>query len=128
MFRGDLYFLSNMYPHPIEHNGLVFSCVEAAFQASKCPGRESEFVGIDGFEAKRRGRKVKLRDDWEKRKVGFMLFWLRKKFADGGMKKRLVGVKGPLVEENDWGDRYWGVCGGVGENMLGRLLEQVRSE
>jgi predicted NAD-dependent protein-ADP-ribosyltransferase YbiA (DUF1768 family) len=27
-----------------------------------------------------------------------------------------------------WGDRFWGVCNGVGENMLGKLLMQVREE
>jgi predicted NAD-dependent protein-ADP-ribosyltransferase YbiA (DUF1768 family) len=38
-----------------------------------------------------------------------------------------------LVERTTWHDTYWGICtcpkhGGVGENMLGRLLVQVRSQ
>ena len=33
-----------------------------------------------------------------------------------------------LVEKNDWGDTFWGVCSGKGENYLGRLLMQVRKE
>lgn len=33
-----------------------------------------------------------------------------------------------LVEGNWWGDRFWGVCDGVGENRLGRCLMEVRKE
>jgi hypothetical protein len=33
-----------------------------------------------------------------------------------------------LIEENNWNDTFWGVCNGVGENNLGRLLMQVRGE
>jgi len=32
-----------------------------------------------------------------------------------------------LVEGNWWGDKYWGVCKGVGENKLGKILMKVRS-
>ena len=31
-----------------------------------------------------------------------------------------------LVEGNTWSDTTWGVCNGVGENKLGRLLMIVR--
>jgi len=33
-----------------------------------------------------------------------------------------------LVEGNTWDDRFWGVCEGVGENHLGRLLMKIRAE
>jgi predicted NAD-dependent protein-ADP-ribosyltransferase YbiA (DUF1768 family) len=33
-----------------------------------------------------------------------------------------------LIEGNHWGDRFWGVCDGVGENHLGQILEKVRTE
>lgn len=33
-----------------------------------------------------------------------------------------------LVEGNTWGDRYWGVVDGVGENRLGKLLMERRAE
>ena len=33
-----------------------------------------------------------------------------------------------LIEGNTWGDRVWGVCNGVGENRLGRILMKIRSE
>jgi predicted NAD-dependent protein-ADP-ribosyltransferase YbiA (DUF1768 family) len=31
-----------------------------------------------------------------------------------------------LIEGNWWGDTYWGVCNGVGENHLGKLLMKIR--
>ena len=34
----------------------------------------------------------------------------------------------PLVEQNTWGDRFWGLYHGVGENHLGRILMKVRAE
>lgn len=33
-----------------------------------------------------------------------------------------------LIEGNTWGDRIWGVCDGVGENRLGKILMRVRAE
>ena len=33
-----------------------------------------------------------------------------------------------LEETNDWGDTYWGVCNGVGENNLGKILMEIRRE
>jgi hypothetical protein len=31
-----------------------------------------------------------------------------------------------LIEENTWGDTFWGVCNGIGKNMLGIILMDVR--
>lgn len=33
-----------------------------------------------------------------------------------------------LIEGNHWGDTFWGVCNGVGQNNLGKLLMAIRSE
>jgi predicted NAD-dependent protein-ADP-ribosyltransferase YbiA (DUF1768 family) len=40
--------------------------------------------------------------------------------------KLLATGERPLVEGNHWGDRFWGVCDGQGENWLGRILVRVR--
>ncbi len=32
-----------------------------------------------------------------------------------------------LIEGNTWKDYFWGVCSGVGENHLGRILMEIRS-
>ena len=58
-----------------------------------------------------------------------MLKLLRLKFADPALAGRLLATGDTeLVEGNHWGDRYWGVSGGIGENHLGKLLMQVRLE
>ena len=33
-----------------------------------------------------------------------------------------------LIEGNYWGDTFWGVCNGKGENHLGKILMRVRKE
>jgi predicted NAD-dependent protein-ADP-ribosyltransferase YbiA (DUF1768 family) len=38
----------------------------------------------------------------------------------------LRGVEGEIVEENSWGDTFWGVSGGKGRNELGKLLMKIR--
>ena len=60
-FRGEYYFLSNFYSAPVTYNGMCFEKNEAAFQAAKCPERMTEFCRLNPSEAKRLGRRVKLR-------------------------------------------------------------------
>lgn len=68
-FRGEYYFLSNFYSAPVTYNGMCFENNEAAFQAAKCPERMTEFCRLNPSEAKRLGRRVKLRGDWEARQL-----------------------------------------------------------
>ena len=81
-------------------------------------------------EAKRLGRRVRLRSDWEQVKYDVMLDVVRAKFnqhPDLAQKLLATGDE-ELVEGNDWGDTYWGVCNGRGKNMLGKILMRVRAE
>ena len=79
--------------------------------------------------AKRLGRKVTLRPDWEQIKTYTMLLLLRIKFSDENLATKLLETgEQKLIEGNSWGDCFWGVCDGVGENHLGKLLMQVREE
>ena len=75
-------------------------------------------------EAKRLGRSLALRSGWDGMRVEVMRALLRVKFRPGSvLAGRLLATgAAELVEVNTWGDRWWGVCGGVGENRLGRLL------
>jgi len=127
-FRNQYYFLSNMYPHEIEVRGYRFTCVEAAFQAMKCKTTEEveQFIGLDGFQAKKLGRKVALRKDWNDIRDGVMFRCLEEKFKDKALLSALGDIEGLIAEDNDWGDTYWGVCRGQGKNVLGRMLMQIR--
>ena len=33
-----------------------------------------------------------------------------------------------IIEDNTWEDRFWGVCNGIGDNHLGKLIMQIREE
>jgi ribA/ribD-fused uncharacterized protein len=118
-----------MYPHTIHVNGIEYTCIEAAFQSFKLENREArrQFSRLNGFEAKKLGRRVQLRPDWNEIKVEVMYRLLKIKFK-GELGEKLKGISSPIVEENTWGDTFWGVCRGRGQNQLGILLEQVRDE
>jgi len=124
--EGNYFFLSNFYPCDIEYNGYHYGSVEAAFQAQKCPGREQEFVNLNPSQAKRLGRRVRLRSDWEHVKIRIMWELLCYKFSDRNLMGLLLQVNGPIVEDNTWGDRFWGKCKGEGKNYLGLMLEKIR--
>ena len=85
--------------------------------------------------AKRRGRSCTLRSDWEKVKDEVMLTGLRIKFSNPALRTQLIMTGDEeLVEGNWWHDNTWGSCscercvGIHGQNRLGKVLMQVRSE
>ena len=137
-FKGEYEFLSNFYSHNVTYAGLTFKNNEAAFQSAKVFDDEIKikFTTLNPSEAKRLGRRVKLRSDWENAKDDVMLNVLRAKFSDNTLAKFLLDTgDAELVEgTTGWHDNYWGTCecdkcaGIPGKNMLGKLLTQVRSE
>ncbi len=132
-FRNEYWFLSNMYPCSIWYEGAldgkyIFRSVETIFQMMKCDddNEKKGFELLNGFEAKKRGRRVKLRDDWNEIKLDVMRDILEVKFSIPDLKNKLMRVNDEIVEDNNWGDRYWGRCNGIGKNMLGKLLMEIR--
>ena len=131
-FRGEYSFLSNFYPSPIAYEGRIYPTNENFFQAMKTTDKaqRQQFSHISPALAKRAGRKLKLRGDWEpdlKKRV--MLYGLRQKFSNPELKEMLLNTGDEeLIEGNNWGDTYWGVCNGIGMNMLGKMLMLVRIE
>lgn len=126
-FRDEYYFLSNMFPCKITYNGFTYNNAEAAFQAQKDLTRMEEFTCLDGYSAKKLGKTVNLRPDWNNVKLTIMREILTIKFADKQLAAKLKSINTPIVEDNTWGDRYWGVCNGVGENHLGKILMDIQS-
>jgi ribA/ribD-fused uncharacterized protein len=139
-FAAEFRFLSNFYGVPPgtiflpdEPPVLSYPSVEHAFQAAKTlqpPVRQTIRSCATATEAKQLGRSVKLRADWESVRDAIMLHLLRHKFGARSALRAALKRTTPLtlIEGNTWGDTYWGVCDGVGENKLGKLLMQVRSE
>ena len=127
-FRGKYWFLSNFYPCEVGFGGLTFSCVESAFQAMKCANAEDrkQFVNLNGAEAKRLGRKIKMRKDWHSVRDDVMFALVSQKFEDPELMEQLQKMSIDIVENNTWNDTYWGVCNGKGQNKLGKILMQIR--
>jgi ribA/ribD-fused uncharacterized protein len=129
-FRDDFFFLSNFYLCDIIFNGLKFGSSEAAFQAQKCidPKDQLPFTTMTPGQAKKYGRKVELRKDWEEVKVGIMRDIVKAKFdQDPILKEKLIDTGDvQLIEGNKWHDYFWGVCNGKGKNTLGIILMDLR--
>lgn len=145
-FSNDKYrFLSNFwnFETPMVYGGntdrfetLYFKTSEAFYMAMKTKDynirKEISLCGT-GSEAKRVGRSLELRPDWEDIKFDVMLYALRYKFSEANptLRKKLLATGDSYLQEaNWWGDVIGGVCmkTGEGENNLGRLLMQVRDE
>ncbi|MCC9000273.1 MAG: NADAR family protein [Candidatus Contendobacter sp.] len=135
-FRGEHAFLSNFHPAEILFEGERYPTVEHAFQAAKtldAGQRETVRLAATPTLAKRLGRKVTLRRDWETVKVALMRDLLRLKFQQPALCERLLATgETRLIEGNRWNDRTWGCVWvktqWVGRNLLGQLLMQVRTE
>lgn len=131
-FRGDYYFLSNFYNAPVAYEGTTYKNSEAAFQAAKCADvkERGSFAQLSASDAKRAGRRVKLRQDWETVKYSVMYEIVLKKFEQNDyLRQRLLDTGYAFLEEgNTWGDTTWGTVNGVGNNVLGVILMRVREE
>lgn len=146
LFKDDKGFLSNFYPCFIVYEGVQYSSVEHAFQAAKAGiddkltyydlrgnaitklTREVIREAVTPGKAKRLGRKIVLRPGWEDMKLEVMESLVWHKFTyDWYLAERLLATgDAELIEGNWWGDTYWGVCQGKGENHLGKILMRVR--
>ena len=137
-FDGEYAFLSNFYPSPIRgDDGILYPTVEHFFQAMKTEDldyrKRIAWAATPG-QAKRMGRQLQLRPDWEAVKEDYMRIALVKKFSNPELKAALIATgDADLIEGNTWHDNHWGdcrcenCCDKEGLNWLGRLLMIVRN-
>ena len=130
-FRGDNYYLSNFYETPVTYEGITYQNNEAAFQAQKClnPKDRIQFAGMNATEAKKFGRSVSLRPDWERVKTGIMRAVVHAKFSQHPelAEKLMATGSAYLAEGNTWQDRVWGIDENRnGANLLGIILMEER--
>lgn len=140
-FTGRTAFLSNFHPWQSSWDGVVYPTAEHAFQAAKTRDKLEQaaiYSAATPGMAKRIGRKVTLREDWETFRLTAMEQIIRVKFSDLFDKRGiyLLSTNGhELVEGNYWHDQFWGsctcrriYCRQPGENHLGKILMKVRGE
>jgi len=129
-FRDEYWFLSNFYPTKT----WGYPSAEHAYQAAKTDSEveQKHFMTLaTGQQAKAYGKRVTLTPRWknEDYRLKVMRTVVYGKFAfNEELRKKLVATGDlPLVEENWWGDTFWGTCNGKGQNWLGRILMETRA-
>jgi len=157
-FRDRWRLFSNMFRAPVAWGDGVtaprlWACNELAYVLAKTLSAEQRAEGLAVFERAEAkdaemagmavrdwGKRLKLRDDWDRMKHGVMLALVRDKFArNRALGETLLATGQCRIEEgNTWGDVYWGIArraipgrgirAGDGENHLGKILMQVREE
>jgi len=137
-FREQYDFLSNFYQCDVLYEGITYPSAETAFQAAKCADTKErlKFKLLQPGEAKKLGKKINLRPDWENVKVDIMRKIIKIKFSGNQelTNKLLKTGNAVLVESNTWHDNFWGSCECSrcnyisAENMLGNLLMECRTE
>ena len=146
-FSGSYRFLSNFhyasitFADPSTEEGLAADLnfiitaptAEHAYQALKTlrpQEREAVLKSPSPAAARAIGRRITLRPNWDRiRQPKMKLVQFTKYHQHLYLRRRLLDTgERVLVEENHWGDTYWGQCRGQGTNYLGRLLMEVRSE
>lgn len=140
-FEGKYAFLSNFYNSPFigTIDEIEYPTVEHYFQAQKSlnlQDRRRIAAAPTPGQAKRLGRHVNLRTDWEFKKLKVMSYALKRKFdTHPDLREQLLATGDAiLIEGNTWHDNFWGDCGCpkcqniAGKNNLGKLLMTLRDE
>ena len=131
-FRGAYRFLSNFYTAPVSIYNVSYPSVEHAYQAMKFLDpeyqekiRQASSPSIaKNLGKSQEGRRV----DWKDVKIQYMKYLVWTKFHDNPhLKILLLGTEDKILEEgNTWGDIFWGICNGAGQNHLGKILMETR--
>lgn len=136
--RKYRWVFSNFVSSTIQgEDSLTYPSVEHYYQAQKTTDikKRKEVLNLTAAEAKLWGRHLfPLREDWEEVKVATMKYGLRRRYTNEPQRTYLkAATPSDLVEWNNWHDIFWGKCEcgkhqRAGENVLGKLLAEVREE
>ena len=131
-FKGKYRWLSNFPDCEVIQDGWHWRSPEYAYQAAKtlnpCAKLLIALAKTPG-EAKKLGRKLEVREDWEDVKLRIMEDLQRQKYNQEPWRTKLLETGDAYIEEtNTWNDTFWGVCNGVGENHLGKIIMKIRDE
>lgn len=135
-FSGIAGFLSNFSPYKqneyFEYDGIKYPSNEHFYQAMKFEDKnirqQIALHSASGLKSFTRSLGP-IRSNWDQIKDKVMMTGLKYKFSIERYKDLLLSTGNEeLVESNNWGDRYWGKVNGVGENKLGTILMQIRTD
>lgn len=131
-FIQEYNFLSNAYPCLITYGAYTYQNATAAYYAQKTRSTKVKqtLTEMLADSANNLGKSLEPTEDWDERKDTVMKKVIKIKFSDNPeLKEKLLATgDAELINTNWWGDQYWGICGGYGENKLGKILMEVREE
>lgn len=131
-FRGQYRFLSNFYPSRVKLVDEWYPTVEHAYQAAKTDDlneRKQILHCSSPYDAKKLGRTVNVRKNWHDISLRIMRDLNWQKYINLELADRLTATyPHELIEGNNWGDTFWGMVDGVGENHLGKILMRIREQ
>ena len=130
-FVAEYRWLSNYFLCRVEWEGRVYGSAEAAYHSGKYPAADRDvFMRLDPDAARKLSR-AKPYDTvaWEARKVPTMRQVVWAKFSQNPeLANKLLATRDRYLEEtNWWGDKIWGVYRGEGQNLLGKIIMDVRA-
>lgn len=130
-FKDEYRWLSNFAECSVEFDGDFYTTVEHAYCAAKTfdPVLRKEIRSLSAGQAKRFASKFTLIPDWDTIRLAVMWYLLKQKYHQEPYKSLLLATGDAFIEEtNWWGDTFWGVCEGVGQNNLGKMIMEIRKE
>lgn len=131
-FTARYRFLSNFHPAVVKFNHIEFPTVEHGYVAARTldiKAQEAIAALPSPAAAKKAGKTLVIRDDWDAVKLIYMEDLLRQKFVGPLADALIATAPMELIEGNWWGDTFWGESPvGQGKNHLGKLLMQIRED
>lgn len=128
-FRGRYFFLSNFYMIDVYYKGKLFITSEHAYIYAKT-GIDYNHLSPNHAKIESAKDKVILPKRYLLREMENILI---EKFKSEDLKRELLSIKEPIIENNMWHDNYWGNCMCIkcenikGENNLGKILEKIKN-
>lgn len=134
-FQGEHRWLSNFWKTRVKYEDRTYMSAEHAYQAAKTLDSAWRFTinyaGTPG-EAKKlaRTKEFPIQDNWNSIRLKVMKDIITIKFESNEVLRNLLLATGntEIQEGNTWGDTFWGMVDGKGQNHLGLILMEVRDE
>jgi len=133
-FKNKYDFLSNFHKCKVEFEGITYPSSEHAYQASKTENFKAKKIiakTLEAWETKIICNEFKYGQTvgYQRQKITIMYNIVRAKFSqNASIRSQLVNTGSALlIEGNTWNDTYWGQCGNLGQNHLGKILMQIRN-
>ncbi len=136
-YPREYFVFDNFSSFKVLYNGVLYSTVEHAYQASKFLETAPEIAkqiteSYSAHEAQKiaYANKDKQRADWDIIKVDFMEKLLRAKLEQNPyVKKKLLETENYMICEDSPKDSFWGIGPDrKGQNQLGKLWMKLRDE